>query len=260
MIRRLKSGRDFWTSIRRCAFILGFCASGHCALAQSPSDAEHCSGPNLIWRDGHCMVTGIPRLDVAPLARDGLGRAPAPQVPAVPQAPVAVPAGTPQAILRARAHLDEVSGLPPEEQARVACRRLLAETYGAFDGMLTTSFRSGQSLAVPPFFPRRDGHSYVQVKDVVETQTSPQVLSTAKWAEGLEFKGSVSFRGSAFRTGSDEAGWTQWQDIASRGTQHQQFAICYYEIRRGVAAISAIDEIARLNFYQLSKPAAIPPG
>ncbi len=165
----------------------------------------------------------------------------------------------PQAILRERARVDEVlaSGVPPEEQARVACRNLFAATYSAADGTWTTSFKSGSSPTVEPFFPRKNGVTYLQVRNVITpTNSQPLPEKGPDRANAFEFKGSVSFRGTIFRTASDESDWTRWRDIY---TVARQFATCNYEIRRGEPSIGAVDELIRLDFSKLNPPSTIPP-
>jgi hypothetical protein len=338
-------------------------ATGTPARAQSAGVEDRCVGKNLIWKDGRCLVTGIPDYGVAPLARKqiesiakGRGSPQATPPGATPQAEATpdvsgrwrvsyetgsfdlelrqkgseVEGGTslrgilsgniltgtfsdligsgplrltfsldgnsfegtsevrsqishfkgvrlgasgtaletPQSILRARARLDAIqaSKAPPEEQAKKACRNLFAETYKPAAGSpgtdisWTTSFKSGSSLRVGPFFPRQNGLSYLQVRSVGNTETFSIPLTEANRANGIEYKGSVTFRGTIFRTGSDDNGWTEWKDIPSGDPARRNFARCFYEIKGGVVEITAIDDLVGLNFSQLSRPAAIPPG
>jgi hypothetical protein len=162
-----------------------------------------------------------------------------------------------EAILQQRARIDEVlaAKLAPEEQALRACWNLFEATYkAAADGTsvaFMTSFPSGSSPTVGPFFSR--GASYLQVRNVSNTQTFSQPLPAdgKDMANGFTFKGSVTFRGTTYRTGSDAEGWTEWKDIPHA---NRQFAVCYYQIRYGKVIISATDQIILLNFWKLHQP------
>jgi hypothetical protein len=162
----------------------------------------------------------------------------------------------PTAILRERARLDDVlaSGATPGEQARTACLNLIASTYRAFDGKLTTSFVSGRSLRVRPFF-SVGGCSYIQMAGVTETPLGPAGLGGADALNNIRYKQSVSFKATAYRTGSDRDGWTPWKDDLSG----QTLADCYYEIHNdGDAAIGAVDFVTGLSLSQLEPPTNIP--
>jgi hypothetical protein len=171
--------------------------------------------------------------------------------------------GSPQAILRQRARLDEVqrSNAPPEEQAWNACQGLFAATYnltvGGTSPTWTTSFPSGSSLRIPPFFSAR-GISYVQVRNVDSTlAVNPLPAEGADRANGFEFTGTVTYTGTIYRSGSDKEGWTEWKDVY---TPRHVFAVCDYRIRRGEVIISATDQLIDLGLWKLSLPATIPPG
>ncbi len=249
--------RDIVPMLCATAVLLGsFAGLVPLANAQAHRPVEGCP-PGF---DPNC-IAGVPQFDVPAFQRKKLEDTIRKRQPEAN--PSALPAPTPSApnnALSDRARLAEVqsSNAPPEEQARVACRHLFAATY------LVRQTDMTWTTVAPSAF----GHEviYLQVNGVGNTETFSSPLSPADRLNKIQYKGSVTFRGSAYHTGLAKMGdtqvrWTRWKDLtANKG----QFAVCYFEIRDGVARITAANTVVvgemilNEKFEKLSRPEQIP--
>jgi hypothetical protein len=240
-----------FVSMSRAAALLGSLACVATTATAQPRGCPPGADPNC--------VTGIPQFGVPATPREQIenrsrerqrqDNSSAQNAPAGPRAP--------STILRERARLDEVqnSGAPPEEQARVACRHLFAATYRAREADQTTWTTVVRNSDIPYSFALR--LVYFQVRGVGNAETVSSSLSPADIAEGFQYKGRVTFRGTMYRI--------LFERVPSDGTfrpelwrnlwvNHGEFAVCDYVIRGGRADIDAVNEILYVSFDKLSRP------
>jgi hypothetical protein len=252
-----ESMRDIVPMLCATAVLLGSFA-GFAPLANAQAHRPEGGCPPGF--DPNC-VTGMPQLDIPAFQRkkleDNIRKR---QSEANPSAPPAPTPSVPNNDLSDRARLAEVqsSNAPPEEQARVACRHLFAATYRVRETDMTWT------TVGPSAF--RQEVIYLQVNGVGNTETLSASLSAADGLNKIQYKGSVTFRGSAYRTGFAKMGdtqvrWTPWKDLtANKG----QFAVCYFEIKDGRAGITAANSVVvgemilNEKFEKLSRPERIP--
>ena len=152
-------------------------------------------------------------------------------------------AATPLDVLEQRADLARVSqsGAAPEEQAKQACNKLLANTFAIEGDVLRTRITVPRNDFTPVLGAPQGGTLYLEFGAVSLSFERPVELSDADRRNGWQFHQKASLQARSFQV-ADRPGAQNWRNFG----QPTAVIDCFYSIRNNRASISVEKPFERL--------------